>query len=244
MCFPRIDRRLYSTDVVTWHKDNSVTIDSYPTVTTAAFARCLLPAGLRLGADMMMSFDAKIIHVENERWGNYIYASHQRTCCADGTYRQHGDTWLPDEDTIQPISVVTLDTKLTRAAAKEHNLAGFTTWLFTMGHHEVEIEHAGTDYEACVEALKAREFRKAASHLPPFSGSLASFGLRYRIKPLPFRNVRWGEPITMGSIDYVRRYIYEQAGAYTISKVPHMSLSGYEKQKALRRKLNAVGIYP
>lgn len=38
--------RLYATDVVTWHPDNSVTINPYSTASTNAFANRLLPSGV------------------------------------------------------------------------------------------------------------------------------------------------------------------------------------------------------
>lgn len=38
--------RLYATDVVTWHPDNSVTINPYSTASTNAFATRLLPSGM------------------------------------------------------------------------------------------------------------------------------------------------------------------------------------------------------
>jgi hypothetical protein len=44
--------RLHSTDVVTWHPDNSITIEVYTSHSTAAFADCLLPSGIHTGGGM------------------------------------------------------------------------------------------------------------------------------------------------------------------------------------------------
>ena len=40
--------RLYQTDVVTWHPDNSVEIDNFGTKTTTGFAKRFLPNGIHL----------------------------------------------------------------------------------------------------------------------------------------------------------------------------------------------------
>lgn len=44
--------RLHSTDVVTWHPDNSVTLKVYTSQSTQAFANCLLPYGVSTGGGM------------------------------------------------------------------------------------------------------------------------------------------------------------------------------------------------
>jgi hypothetical protein len=44
--------RLHSTDVVTWHPDNSLTLEVYTSQSTQAFANCLLPYGVSTGGGM------------------------------------------------------------------------------------------------------------------------------------------------------------------------------------------------
>jgi len=44
--------RYHSTDVVTWHPDNSITLKVYTSQSTQAFANCLLPYGLHTGGGM------------------------------------------------------------------------------------------------------------------------------------------------------------------------------------------------
>ena len=44
--------RLHSTDVVTWHPDNSITLEVYTSQSTQAFANCLLPSPVSVGGQM------------------------------------------------------------------------------------------------------------------------------------------------------------------------------------------------
>lgn len=230
--------RLYSTDVVTWHPDNSVSVISHPTVTTSAFANALLPSGLNLGgeSELMTFFPGCGSNAGwSERWQS------ARVCNGTGTYRCVDGVWLPDEDTLYPLSVVTLDKSISRQVCKEHPFGQFKTWLFA-ACGVLDIEHQGEDLDKCAEALRARNFRQAAEHLPTVNVP-RGFGIRERLKPLRMSNVRYGAPVTLGSVEYLRRWLYDDAGAYTKTEVTTMSSTQYEQQRKLCNQLRNVGIY-
>ena len=230
--------RLYSTDVVTWHPDNSVSVISHPTVTTAAFANALLPSGLSLGGESeIMTFFPGCGQSSDwyERWRV------ARVCNGTGTYRCVDGVWLPDEDTLYPLSVVTLDKSIARQVCREYPFAQFKTWLFA-ACGVMDIEHQGEDYERCAEGLRTRNFRQAAEHLPTINVP-RGFGIRDRIKPLRMSNVRYGDPVTLGSIEYVRRWLYNDAGAYSRTEVTTMSADEHTKQRALTNRLENARVY-
>lgn len=230
--------RLYSTDVVTWHPDNSVSVISHPTATTSAFANALLPAGLYLGGESeLMTFFPGCDESADwcQRWRS------ARVCDGTGTYRNVDGVWLPDETTIAPRMHLTLDKSISRQVCKEHPFGQFKTWLFA-ACGVLDIEHQGEDLDKCAEALRARNFRQAAEHLPTINVP-RGFGICERLKPLRMRNVHYGAPVTLGSVDYVRRWLYVDAGAYVKTEVTTMSSTEYDCQRRLRNQLRNVGAY-
>ena len=230
--------RLYRTDVVTWHPDNSVTVATFPTVTTAAFANALLPTGLSLGgASEMMTFFPGCDRASS--WSDRWRAAH--VCHGAATYRQVDGVWLPDTDTVSPMRLTTLNKAVSREVCKQYPFAAFKQWLFA-ACPLLEPEHQGTDYCAAAEALWKRDFRAAAVHLPPVEVP-RGFGTARRIKPLAFRNVRWNGPITLSSVEYLRRYLYAEHGAYSCTEVISMTCTEYERQRQLERQLENVGAY-
>jgi hypothetical protein len=234
--------RLYATDVITWNKDDSVDVCSYPTQTTSAFARALLPRGMYLGTDQMMTIHPPI---EKRQSGAYDWATWNRKtriCNADATYRKVGSRWEPDPDTLTPMTFYELDRKASREISREHNLADFKRWLFMASVH-MEIEHRKVDYGFCAEMLKARDFRSAAMHLPTLELT-HSFGLAERMKPLRFAGLRWDDQaVTMTSIEYVRWWLYGAEGALSRIRVPIVSRAEYTSRVARTRQLERAEVY-
>ena len=230
--------RLYATDVVTWHPDNSVSVVSYPTQTTSAFADVLLPAGLRLGgANEMMTFFRGCGQPAD--WQEWWAAAH--VCNGTGTYRQVEGTWLPDDDTLHPINVVELDKAIAGQVCREINFAAFKRWLFA-ACDLIDIEHEGVDRAACGEAMRVGDWRTAARYLPTVSRSHA-FGNYARIKPLRMRGVWHGAPVTLGSVERMRRWLYEEAGAYTVRRVTTIPAEEFARKNRLRNSLERSGVY-
>lgn len=120
--------RLYNTDVVTWHPDNSVSVIAYPTKTTAAFANALLPSGLNLGGESELMTFFPGCNDDSDwrtRWGN------AHICNGTGTFHEVDGAWVPDESTTGTLTKVLLDKTLTRQLSREYHFAEFQRWLFT-----------------------------------------------------------------------------------------------------------------
>jgi hypothetical protein len=219
--------RLYRTDVVTWHPDNSVTIDGYPSVTTGAFANMLLPRGMYLNP---IARTMSLYSPESQyRWKD------QRVCRDDGTYRQVDGMWEPEDPA--PLVFHKLDRKAARAVAKEHSLADFKRFM-SIAPFTMELHHEGCDVDAAADALLERDFRTAAEHLPLTETGKSSFGRD--IKPLPFQNTRWDRGVTAGSIETLRAALYMKAGVYRREEFGIMTSGAYEARKALERKVEKV----
>lgn len=230
--------RLYNTDVVTWHPDNSVTVVSWPTKTTSAFANALLPVGLNLGGEsQVMTFFPGCD--EGSDWYARWRSAH--VCQGDGTYRQVDGVWLPDESTLEPMLKITLDRKLSRALSREYHFNEFKTWLFAASAH-LTLEHDGVDYAGCAEAMRQRDYRRAATLLPTITVP-RGFGISDRIKRLPIENTHWDWPITLGSVEYVRRWVYAREGVWDKSMVTTMTIAEHEAQRRLRGQLDRAEVY-
>ena len=230
--------RLYNTDVVVWHPDNSVSVTTFPTITTAAFANALLPVGLNLGGESeMMTFFPGCDRASD--WSERWRAAH--VCNGSGTYRQVDGAWVPDADTIEPMDMIHLDRSISRAVCREYPFAAFKTGLFA-ACDVMDIEHQGEDYEACAEALRAGQYRRAAEHLPTVTVP-RGFGIRKRLKPLRMSGVRYNSPVTLGSVEYLRRWLYKDAGIYSTTEVTTMSSAQYEQQRRLRGQLERSRVW-
>lgn len=225
--------RLYNTDVVVWHPDNRVTVESYPSVTTGDFANALLPQGLWLGgeSEMMSFFPTTTWSNWRERWAA------ARICNGSGTYVEQDGSWVPEQDTLRPMVLLETDRGQARAVSRAYQLAAFKTWLFA-ACPLIEIEHSITDFACCAEHLLRSEWREAARYLPAVSGA-GHFGTQ--IKPLFYNHQ--GRPVTLTSVDYLRRWLYHREGATTTSEVATMPLAQYEQQRKARKQLESTGVW-
>lgn len=246
--------RLYSTDVVTWHPDNTVTADNWGSVTTSTFANQFLPGGIAFNTTGTIEYATAEMPVhqpwsigqvyDNTPWREYWNS--RRVC--QGKQREvtfgldEHDMWVPtDESQLDPFEVPVLDRKIARAAAKEYNLADFKPWLQLVTYH-TELRHEGVDFEACANALRDRKFKEAAVHLPTIEPS-RGWGIEDRIKPLRFKDTRWNEHVTMSSLKRVRDYVYDLAGAFSTEKFTTVSRSQLDRIKQRTNELAKAKVY-
>lgn len=227
---------LYDTEVVTWHPDNSVVIDNFGTVTTSGFASRFTPARIHLRHPVSIrgneGGDRGIGYVQGDDW----------RICHGGLVRfveVDGD-WVPDETTCDPIDMPVLDRVASRGLAKRLNLTEMAAFL-RIAPFTHDIEHDEFDVTACVEALEARQFRRAAELLPlikPGSG----FGLEERVAAvaLPLRT-RHGEYVTMGSLDKLKLAVWADEGMFETVRHLTMSRKAYDNGMARVRALAALG---
>jgi hypothetical protein len=232
--------RLYQTDVVVWFPDDSFDVDNYGTLTTSGFARRFLPGGIALNYSTNRGGHDTIIYrtlTDQGYWGG------SRICIGSTVhFEPQGDgTWRPDETTCRPMRFPALDRTATRAVAKLYNLRDFEAWL-PMGVRHFEIEHAGWDLGHCALALKHRDFRTAAAHLPLIEVG-KGFGLAAKVAAcaLPIETGSWQKHVTMGSLGKLRLALYEDAGLFGDVVLRTVSTDAYERYMTRARELVALG---
>lgn len=203
--------RLYDTDVVTWLPDNSVEVDNFGTVTTSGFAHTFLPRGVHL-------------HYPTERRGESgghktigFHSGVDRMICIGNVVRfvEQDGCWVADEATCDDIKLpVGLDRKKAADMAKHYNLRDFEIYLSMAPAHlqgENRIEHDCWDLGLCMEALEARDFRRAVECLPLVTEP-SGFGTAERMKPLPIVTGSRSSHVTMGSFTKLKLTMWDEHG--------------------------------
>lgn len=106
--------RLYNTDVVTWHPDNSFTVKPYPSPTTDKFASALLPG--------------RICARFNSQLGTILQVNDQLYLCRSATrVKRIDDTWTVVDGT-EPIVWPVLNKAKARAALRDSRYNDFMLW--------------------------------------------------------------------------------------------------------------------
>lgn len=228
--------RLYDTDVVTWYPDNSVVIENYGTVTTSGFAARFLPTTISL------SHPTTRRGSEGGHKGIHYRKGHTRFLCSGYAVRfvQEGEDWVPDESTCLDMRFPELSKSGTRAVAREHNLSDFETWL-GCAPHLMDVVHEGWDLDECAEALRERDFARAAAHLPLVHLS-ASFGIADRVKPIPIKVHRWDHVVSPASLRKLRVALWDEAGLMGTIVVKTIQQADFDKRMARVREMRALGL--
>lgn len=133
--------KFYRTEVVTWHKDESFTLVPYPSMSTNAFARALIPSSVIpafTGSEMMVG-----VRTMPESWetqwhkGLRIYAAYSGM-----RMRKTDEGWAPDKP--EPFTLRFLNRKRGNAALKAANYPAFEAWL--KAYEAFEGQNRGWDY--------------------------------------------------------------------------------------------------
>ena len=131
--------RLYDTDVVTYHPDNSITVESYCSKTTQEFANELLPPGLRLDTQYMSKNDT----------GPYMWSTagtHNRYTDAVRSYkfngslmrlRYNGTHWIPD--TAMLITEPRVNVSKRAKVWRTFRLNDYRKFLDAVAAHQVDV---------------------------------------------------------------------------------------------------------
>lgn len=238
---------LYSTDVVTWHPDNSVEIDNYGTVTTSRFAERFLPAGVHL-------------HHPVYRRGGVSGGANTigfRTAAEDEGYRSAicqgdvvrfqpiaDDLWLPDESTCYDLCLpIGVDRRKARELSKYYNLRDFEAWLsmapIALASGGDRIEHNDWELDICMEALEARNFRLAAEHLPLVKDT-GAYGTE--LKPLPITTSRFDEHITASSLSRLKLAMWREEGVLRTETRTAWDRSDWDRGMRRVKELTRLGV--
>ena len=216
--------RLWDTDCVTWHPDNSFTVEPWESVTTGGFISSLTP--LSVGRTMVATYFRLPLDDKHSNWRERWATS--RVCYAEGTFHEVDGGYAPDEDTLRTFRYPIVDRKMTREASKAHHFVDFETWLAVAPHH-LDLKHEGEDMQAVSDALQRRDFQTAAVHLPTTEVP-RGFGIAERIKPIPMSGPHWQHPVTMSSIQRFRRWLYDDIGAVELAECKTMTCGEYERR--------------
>lgn len=239
-----INFRLYDTDVVIWHPDNSVEIDNFGSTTTSEFARRFIPAGMHLAYPVERRGECgghrgiyyRVETEPGERW------SGKGMVCFGGMPRFRQDAngdWRPDADTIDAVKFPVLDRKKARAAVAGIPLKDFESWL-SMAPHHLRIEHDCWDLDDCLAALAKRDFTLASMFLPLITIP-NGFAAHERITPVPIIVKGRDAVVTMGSIAKLRQAIYAEADAYETVELTEIERDTFDRHMARVRQLVALG---
>lgn len=233
--------RLYDTDVVIWHPDDSVEIDNFGTVTTSAFAGQFLPEGMHL---------AHPVERRGEMGGHRgIYyrvgpgSWDASSVCFGGMPRfriREDGYWRPDADTIDTIKFPELDRKMAREIAREVPWKDFENWL-SMAPHHLRIEHDCWDLDDCMAALRKRDFTLASMFLPLITIP-SGFGGHDRIRPLPIITKSRDHVVTMGSLKKLRLALYADRGAFDTVELTEIAVGEFDRRMARVRELCALDV--
>jgi hypothetical protein len=238
---------LYATDVVTWYPDNSFVVDNFGSVTTSGFARRFLPSGIYLrhpverqgvlGGDRGVVYPSGAPSKVTTDWGEYLTCPH--SICFGGEVRfcKQDDLWLPDEETLADIDLPE-PTRGTRGMAAKYHLRDFDNWLVMAPLH-MRVEHQGEDIETCIEALRARDFRTAAEHLP-----LCPIAEAWGRTPVPLKIVtpHWQHVVTSGSLRKLKLALWDAEGLITTMPHKTLPLADYERKMRRVRTMRGLGL--
>jgi hypothetical protein len=136
--------RLYGRPIVTWHKDGALTIESYPSKSTVAFANHCTPAEIIIS-----------------KWSNCFAVT-----ISGRTYKVHRTTFRPRDDTwkadqITPWSVPVVNRERAKQAFAETGYNEFRAW-FKIYIQMAERPASGYKWlsnPAIVEMIRDRKWR-------------------------------------------------------------------------------------
>ena len=240
-----IHLRLYETDVVVWHPDNSFTVHNYGTKTTGEFAAAVLPAGISLCHDV--SRPAAGIERENRaiiywqpgenRWSEARVVNGEDLVTF---YPTEAGGWAPRADEVSPFEFFAVDMPRARELCREYHLKDFAMWLsMAPMHMSPRLCWIEDDPGACRQALLERDFRSAAMLLPLVSETRA-FGLE--LKPYPIDTLR-GKYVTPTSLQRFKDALYDDEGALVRTTILLPTQAEWQNRSRRRSALEKSRVY-
>lgn len=230
--------RLFVTDCVTYHPNDEVTIEGYPSMSTSAFIGALAPHGIHHGyRGRRDPWDpVLILHSDKERrqddWRAY-WRDALVIRCNDPVrlhYNAADQRWLPVEpDSLQPFKVPVIDRKAAREASRRYHLPTLhkvVDAVLAMANlpEPPETRAPGSIRAGILDALEKEDYMAAIALMP--RGETRSFGRRY------------GTPngIKPGYLRLLREHIYDIEGVVSTVERTMLRRSAYLKYVADSRR--------
>lgn len=238
--------QLYATEVVTWYPDDSIDIDNYGTVTTSAFARHFLPAGIHLNHPTTRRGESgganTISFLGRAEDGERTYAICQ------GSIVRFNPTpdgrWAPDVDTCYEITLpMGVDRKAAKQVMTDYHLGDFKLWLSMAPMHldaaGERIEHLSWDLDSCMAALKARDFHLAAQYMPVIEDT-GAYG--NEPKPLPIETP-YQKYVSLGCVDKLKLAIWDHEGLIITETRPAWDRKEYDRRMRQVKAMEKLSIH-
>lgn len=233
----KIAFRLYDTDVVIWHPDNSFEVENYGTSTTTGFADRFTPRGIHLhhpsreGGHYMVSYPTAPHQMWQDRamvQGDVIH------------FRPIGnDLWEPDLDTCDELRFLQIDPVKARELRKLYNFTALESQAEMLTRH-VEIEHERWDLDVCIDALAAGDMRKLVAHLP-----LIKDERRYGVYPTAWHvRAYYGNVVGPASIQRLRLALLDHHEAIEDLTFKVITQAEFDKHMRLLRQLRKLNLAP
>lgn len=224
--------RLYRTDCVIWHPDNTVTVEGYDTMSTTSFISMLVPYGVSHGIgrknqgeptltlrgerpkSSRVMYDPRYPDMwqeEDKRWRAYWNSGMIVRCGRPVRLQCRRKIWLPaDPDNLQPFSVPVIDRARARAASRTFNLPTLekvVNAVIALANLPEPVQSRGGINVEIMRLLKQEDYMSAIALMP--RGTTQSFGQRYGtpegIKPGFLRELRHHIYREFDAIDYVEQ---------------------------------------
>lgn len=234
---------LYQTDCVTWHPDNSITIQGYDTMSTTAFVNSLIPSGISHAKGCKHDYQPVLwLSPPDERyWLNagsyeslvrnpdYGKSTQIIQCSRPVTlnYNVASKTWLPrDVDALEPFTCYRVDRNASRAVSREYNLPTLSKVLNAVaalvpsGGYQSQRTAGGVPMAEIMAALREERYVEAVELFP--RGDSFSFG-------------KWhgsATSIQPGFLQRLRDHIYDHEGVVETFEQKMLSPSQYKRMIA------------
>lgn len=242
--------RLYDTDCVVYHPDDSITIHGYASVSTNDFISGLIPAGIthKCRGRGRNNYSDPVLHLMpmTESWypSDYRYPDVRDrkvhhpdrkngiviNCDGEVTlnYSVEKRQFVPSEpDLLEPFHIYRIDRKAARQVSREYQLAKLSqvinaaVALLPREGYISQRTSGGVPMGDIMDALKEGNFA-AAINLMPRGGGSTKFG----------RESAPSTAIQPGFLRRLRDHIYDHEGVVERVKVPILTLAQHERYKA------------
>lgn len=237
--------RLYQTDCVIWHPDNTLTIQGYMSMSTSCFIGMLAPENVshQIGRK---NWDEPVLHLrgiypskaeralpwEQSRsiWRDYWNSGMIIQCSRPVRLRRTRKLWLPVKpDELTPFEMFRVDRAAARRASAKYHLSELhqivNAAIALAGRPVLPPTQTSGSMDRIMAALREEQYLTAVSLMPRGGGSTA-FG----------RRMVASNELTPGYLQQLRNHIYECEGALESYEERTLTPGQYKRYVADQRR--------
>lgn len=241
--------RLFRTDCVIWHPDNTLTVEGYPSVSTTAFVNTLVPSGVSHGQGRSGGSPILTLSTPGERYWlntdndydtwvhNPDYGKDTKIIQCSRPVRLHytAGRWEPvDLDELRPFRVPTTNRKAARAVSKQYNLPTLQQVVqATLALAGLPEPTRRANMSDVMERLECADYMGAIALMPRSDGPRSQWHTGPFGMTIPPKGA-----LEAGFLRRLRDHIYEHEGVIEITEKRALSPSGYQKFVADANRLD------